>query len=98
MHGLGGHWEKTWTANDGNQWLRKSLPLELRNAGFSARVMSYGYDASLRLGGGLADIHDQAGILLTRLYDERDSNEMRKRPLLFICHSLGGLVMKKASG
>ncbi|KAI9888001.1 MAG: hypothetical protein M1823_000122 [Watsoniomyces obsoletus] len=96
VHGLEGHWKNTWTAEDGNFWIRDSLPQELQNAGFSARIMSFGYDASLRLGAGLTDIHDQAGILLNRLYDERDSDELQKRPLLFICHSLGGLVMKKA--
>lgn len=72
-------------------WLRDSLPAHVPNA----RIMAYGYDAAVRPSQTLMHLHDFAQDLLDRLVMAR-SGEGAKRPLLFVCHSLGGLVVKQA--
>lgn len=41
VHGLNGHREKTWTANNVN-WLHDFLPSDIPNA----RILTWGYDAN----------------------------------------------------
>jgi ankyrin repeat domain-containing protein 50 len=75
-------------------WLRDSLPGHVPNA----RIMAYGYDAAVRPSQTLMHLHDFAQDLLDRLIMARSGGDggSAKRPLLFICHSLGGLVVKQA--
>lgn len=97
VHGLGGHFEETWTASDSKQlWLRDFLPSQLNDAGITARVMSYGYDSSTAFSKSVTDIDDQAKILIDALSSERASQVEKERPLIFIAHSLGGIIVKKA--
>jgi hypothetical protein len=91
VHGLNGDAFKSWTDQDGHMWLRDSLPAHVPNA----RIMAYGYDAAVRPSQTLMHLHDFAQDLLDRLVMAR-SGEGAKRPLLFVCHSLGGLVVKQA--
>lgn len=42
LHGLNGHREKTWTAENGVHWLRDLLPEDLPQA----RILCWGYDAN----------------------------------------------------
>lgn len=44
VHGLDGHREKSWTADNGVLWLQELLPKEISNA----RVLTYGYDSRTR--------------------------------------------------
>ncbi|CCA76321.1 related to tetratricopeptide repeat domain protein-Neosartorya fischeri [Serendipita indica DSM 11827] len=44
IHGLDGHREKTWTADNGVLWLRDLLSVDIPNA----RILVYGYDADTR--------------------------------------------------
>jgi hypothetical protein len=57
--------------------------------------MSYGYNSSTAFSKSITDITDEAAMLLDRLDGERQSAEERARPILFIAHSLGGIVVKK---
>ncbi|KAF8252486.1 hypothetical protein K440DRAFT_536358, partial [Wilcoxina mikolae CBS 423.85] len=91
VHGLGGHWSETWTEN-GKLWLRDFLPSQLQ----SARIMSFGYNSDTALSMAVTDIDDVAAMLLERLDLKRLSPEEKKRPIVFIPHSLGGVVVKKA--
>lgn len=44
MHGLTGHFEKTWTApNSTNCWLKELLPDKVPDA----RILTFGYDAQV---------------------------------------------------
>ena len=57
--------------------------------------MSFGYNSSTAFSKSTADIDDTAADLLNRLNDERISEAEQERPIIFIAHSLGGIVVKK---
>lgn len=91
LHGLNGHYSNTWTATspvDGSQvnWLKDLLPGVLPNA----RVMSFGYNSIVQFSKGTAGISEFAEQLLEALMAWRTSPEEKKRPIIFICHSLRG--------
>lgn len=95
LHGLNGHYYHTWTlpatrSSPACNWLERSLPREVPKA----RVMSYSYDSAV-FAKSQASIGDFADLLLEGLMAERSSLAEKERPLLFICHSLGGIVFKK---
>ncbi|KND88024.1 Protein SERAC1, partial [Tolypocladium ophioglossoides CBS 100239] len=96
VHGLGGHWQKTWTAENGKLWLRDFLPARLRDINIKAAIWSYGYNADTALSAAVTDLTDEAEMLLDRIKGERDSTEEKARPIVFIAHSLGGILIKKA--
>lgn len=102
MHGLNpfgtqSHAEKTWTAEDKQHniktvWLKDKdfLPRDIPYA----RVLLYSYNANVILHPSTIGVTEQAVNLLERLRQERV--DAPNRPLIFICHSLGGIVVKKA--
>lgn len=58
--------------------------------------MSYGYNSAVQFSKSAADIGVFAEQLLFSLMAKRRSHSERERPVIFICHSLGGLVFKQA--
>jgi pimeloyl-ACP methyl ester carboxylesterase len=90
VHGLGGGWDTTWTAENGKFWLRDFLLLDLPRA----CIMSYGYNAHTAFSKAVTDISDVAISLLDRLDHQRQPHKL-KRPVIFISHSLGGIIVKK---
>ncbi|TGJ72003.1 hypothetical protein EYR41_003922 [Orbilia oligospora] len=86
MHGLNGDIYRTWTKS-GNYWLQDQLPKSLPGA----RIFSYGYPSNLMFSKSVAEIDDFARHLLISLKEIVDE----KRDILFICHSLGGIVFKQ---
>ncbi|KAH8747004.1 ankyrin repeat protein [Hyaloscypha finlandica] len=95
IHGLNGHYMKTWqsttSSGDGVLWLRDILPHQIPQA----RIMSYGYDSSVVFSKSTEDISTFADGLLEDLVSRRQG-QVEQRPIIFICHSLGGIVAKKA--
>ncbi|KAE9372043.1 hypothetical protein N431DRAFT_482911 [Stipitochalara longipes BDJ] len=92
IHGLNGNQLNTWTEPKSQKlWLRDFLPKDVK-----ARVMVFGYDATAAFGNGVAGIKEHARGLLGGLVERRGRNLEAKRPLIFIGHSLGGLVIKQA--
>jgi triacylglycerol esterase/lipase EstA (alpha/beta hydrolase family) len=91
VHGIMGDAYTTWTHSNGHFWLRDSLPEEVPGA----RIFSYGYPANVFLSLEKGRIHDHAITLLEDLRDMRKIPEDARRPIVFICHSMGGLVVKK---
>lgn len=81
----------TWTDKDEHLWLRDSLPSHIPRA----RIMTFGYDSSVLLGKSRMTINDFAIDLTIRLELVRQKPQERNRPLIFICHSLGGVVFKE---
>ncbi len=95
VHGLTGDRESTWTANGQSApWPKTLLPPKLSRA----RILTYGYDAYIVRRGVAASTNrliDHATNLLQDLTTDR-SSDASSRPLIFVAHSLGGLVCKKA--
>ena len=69
VHGLDGHLEKSWTADNGVLWLRDLLPERIPHA----RILTYGYDAYTRGRDRLPNesLHDLAKDLVSSLATER---------------------------
>ncbi|KAL8992519.1 MAG: hypothetical protein Q9169_007042 [Polycauliona sp. 2 TL-2023] len=102
VHGLGGTSQKTWSRNRDTQffWPQRWLPLE---PGFEpTRILSFGYNAHFASSGreNVLDIADFAKDLLFGmkygLNESSEELEVGKRPVIFVAHSMGGLVVKKA--
>lgn len=101
VHGLGGTSQQTWSRDKNPDlfWPHKWLPTEPEIQ--TARVLSFGYDAKFSARGSLslASISDFAKDLLYAMKFGKDdaTNELDigKRPVVFVVHSMGGLVDKK---
>ncbi|KAF8241213.1 hypothetical protein K440DRAFT_592033, partial [Wilcoxina mikolae CBS 423.85] len=74
-------------------WLRDFLRLDFPEF----RVLTWGYDSNLKDSTTTNSIMNFSRQLLTAVYGARDEHEMENcRPIIFIGHSLGGLVIKQA--
>ncbi|KAJ5173674.1 uncharacterized protein N7500_001605 [Penicillium coprophilum] len=103
IHGLTGDRRTTWTAprttwaasKQPAPWPREFLPADLVTR---ARILTYGYDAYvLRKSVSSSNwLRDHATNLLNNLTTDRASCNASSRPLIFVAHSLGGLVCKTA--
>lgn len=83
---------ETWTHKQSRvMWLRDLLPQHLPNI----RIMTYGYNAKFRNFTGHQDLRSIAAKLLTELVDLRKTENELCRPIVFVCHSLGGIIAKK---
>jgi pimeloyl-ACP methyl ester carboxylesterase len=94
IHGLTGDRQRTWThPEDRSPWPKTLLPQLIPNA----RILTYGYDAYvIRQHGPVSSnrVRDHANHLLSHLATHR--LDASARPIIFIAHSLGGLVCKDA--
>jgi len=99
VHGLNGDPERTWTSQKTHAfWPRDLLPKELDGR---ARILVYGYDADVVAWGGSGGvgkdmIHNHAERLVATLVANRRRQHAEERPIVFVAHSLGGLVVKRA--
>ncbi|KAI0139839.1 WD40 repeat-like protein [Xylariaceae sp. FL1272] len=98
VHGLQGGSRKTWSFNPSDPssyWPREWLPLEPRFR--HARIHSFGYDSDWkRPAASTLTIHDFAIALLADLRHAPAFKRNGNTPIIFIAHSMGGLVIKKA--
>ena len=78
VHGLDGHLEKSWTADNGILWLRDLLPEKVPHA----RILTYGYDAYTRGRDRLAkeSLYDLAKDLVSSLATERRISKVSRDP------------------
>ncbi|KAG4261421.1 hypothetical protein FPRO04_10571 [Fusarium proliferatum] len=89
--GLGGHALGSFKEKNGRfVWLRDALPSDIPNA----RILTYGYDTKLSKSSAFQNLTDLGRALQIDLEDIYDPNQPRS--ILFIGHSLGGLVVKEA--
>lgn len=99
VHGLNGDPEKTWTAKNGVFWPADLLPESLRNV--RANILVYGYNAdvySKKHGVNPSDnfIYMHAQTLVTTLTHYRKDEMSSRNPIIWVCHSLGGILVKRA--
>ncbi|KAK3295429.1 uncharacterized protein B0H64DRAFT_395244 [Chaetomium fimeti] len=96
VHGLDGDATKSWTWQDqGSEvfWPAKLLPEERPRT----RVLSFAYNADMFHNNTDATIRDSARSLLALLnVQRRKIADPRSRPIVFVGHCLGGLVIKQA--
>ncbi|KAK0750309.1 Alpha/Beta hydrolase protein [Schizothecium vesticola] len=99
VHGLGGGVRRTWTARQNKVcWLEDAefLPKYIKNA----RILAWGYNASYSSLTGENPsqnrIHDHAHTLVANLAADRRLNGTSTKPIIFLCHSLGGIIVKRA--
>ena len=92
LHGLNGSPYRTFSdSTTGFFWpehISRYLP--------TARIMLFGYIADLSTGS--SDIQgatQHADSLLLHLKNNRVGSEQQRRPLVFVGHSLGGIIIKK---
>ncbi len=109
MHGITGDAFDTWTAPNGVLWLRDFLLQDLPGA----RVL-YGYDAPVFFTKAAGDLDFFARTLLLEGIKQKRQGEVsharnsplpllsspqyQARPIIFVCHSMGGLVLKRVCG
>ena len=101
VHGLDGHRERTWTFESGSHnvlWLRDLLPAEIPNA----RIWTWGYDSRTHSRSHqdhltIKTLYDHGRQLVIDLDIERRASNSHQRPIIFVAHSLGGIVVKSMS-
>ena len=102
VHGLNptgeeSHAKKTWThsgdaSHPATFWPQTLLPASIP----SARILLFAYNSSILANASNAPVHGHANTLLNRLYNKRRGENEKHRPIIFIAHSLGGLLVKQA--
>ncbi|KAF7116950.1 hypothetical protein CNMCM5793_005580 [Aspergillus hiratsukae] len=96
VHGLNEHPTTAWTAPEtGTLWLKDLIPKHIPQA----RVLSFGYESSASLFDGLGfvdRVQSLATTLVAQLESDRSLADCGKRPIIFVCHGLGGVIVKKA--
>ncbi|KAJ6018950.1 hypothetical protein N7522_001017 [Penicillium canescens] len=98
VHGLNGSPHDSWTSKTtGCFWPVDLLPDIL--AAQHPRILTYGYNANVTAftdGVSRDSIVSHAETLASSLAANRSLKECSDRPIIFVCHSLGGLVVKRA--
>jgi protein SERAC1 len=100
VHGLDGHYRNTWTMEDTTKryrrvnWLETVLP---KQELIHARILAFSYNSSVQFSKSTSDVFVFADQLLEHLMGKREHEGEQCRPIVFICHSLGGIVVKQVS-
>ncbi|KAH8882541.1 hypothetical protein GQ53DRAFT_733723 [Thozetella sp. PMI_491] len=96
VHGLTGNRESTWTDNESNIfWPVAFLSKDISQA----RILSFGYDADFAhflAATSTNRIGEHANNLANELAQIRETTDSAERAILFVAHSLGGLVVEDA--
>ncbi|KAK7997595.1 hypothetical protein PG989_005635 [Apiospora arundinis] len=96
IHGLNGNAFTTWTHANGTFWLQDLLPECLPGS----RIFTYGYPSQVAFNSSYATVRDYARRLLSSVQSmqaqSKEVGHRALRPVIFICHSLGGIVCKQA--
>jgi pimeloyl-ACP methyl ester carboxylesterase len=97
VHGLTGSYRSTWTEKSSNIFWPKDLLA--KDDLPPTRIWSYGYDAHIAHFWAMTSqngIYDHASNLVNELSQERERTDTMGRPIIFVAHSLGGLVVEDA--
>ncbi|KAI3325776.1 hypothetical protein HD806DRAFT_491196 [Xylariaceae sp. AK1471] len=92
--GLGGHAFGSWRSpNNDEMWLRDYLPTDIPNH----RIIVYGYNTKLQGNESKQSIEDLGARFMESLAAFRIDTKTTQRPIIFIGHSLGGLLVKEVA-
>ena len=98
VHGLHGNPQDTWSSTSSPAiWPATHLGPILQEE--KARILVYGYDAQVAslIDGVSGDkIHNHAEQLVAELAANRRASKATEHPIIFVAHSFGGLVVKRA--
>ncbi|KAI1147078.1 hypothetical protein F4825DRAFT_465998 [Nemania diffusa] len=88
--GMDGHAYGSWMSKevDNVMWLRDFLARDLP----ACRTMIYGYHSKL-LASNMSQLKEYGRQFLAEIEKVRDTKELQRRPLIFICHSYGGIIL-----
>ena len=102
VHGLNpkgqeNHARQTWThkgdvSHSATFWPQNLLPQSVP----TARILLFAYNSSILTNASNAPVHGHANTLLNRLHNKRREDSKKHIPIIFIAHSLGGLLVKQA--
>ncbi|KAI1119812.1 hypothetical protein F5Y10DRAFT_150672 [Nemania abortiva] len=93
VSGLGGHGFGSWKDPTSDMmWLRDNLPKDIPHQ----RVIIYGHDTHLQGSDSKQSIEELGVGLMESITRYRNDTETSQRPIIFIGHSLGGLIIKEA--
>ncbi|KAM7184408.1 hypothetical protein V8F20_012231 [Naviculisporaceae sp. PSN 640] len=98
VHGLNGHRERTWSTTASRvNWLSSILPKEIPEV----RILTYGYNSRTHATHGsekliAESLYEHGKTLLEQLHEFRRNTKTERRPIIFLTHSLGGIVVKSA--
>ncbi|OKL61914.1 hypothetical protein UA08_02610 [Talaromyces atroroseus] len=102
VHGLNGDAFETWTSssNDSERVCWLNHPDLLPHFVGNARVLTWGYNANITSLFGKSTSSDRilqhAQTLVEDLLADRELEDATDRPIVFVCHSLGGIIVKRA--
>jgi len=96
VHGLHDDHISAWLdTSSGVVWLRDLLPQYIP----SARILTYGFSPDVDSSHAVRSserILQHAQTLVAELEADRSEHNASRRPLIFICHGLGGIILKRA--
>ncbi|KAK1252361.1 hypothetical protein MKX08_003548 [Trichoderma sp. CBMAI-0020] len=99
VSGLGGHAYGSFKDKNGNyMWLQDALPFDITdddNHHPTARIMIYGHNSAVPRSNSVQDINDLSSALHSSLLSLIQAPQ--PKPIILMGHSLGGLIIKKAS-
>ncbi|KAJ3579478.1 hypothetical protein NPX13_g1087 [Xylaria arbuscula] len=96
VHGLHEPGKRAWIDRDsGVLWMKDLFPYKK----YKARILSYEYDTDRLVapgGPGMNGVFDEAVSLVNHLIASRELDQAEQRPMIFVCHEFGGLLVKRA--
>ena len=97
VHGLTGKGEATWSQKGADPWPKALLPASLKKAQINANIYAFAYDADIVNFGSTAGqnrITEHARNVIGQINKKQVLDSLGNVPIIFVAHSLGGLVVK----
>ncbi|KAF3280562.1 hypothetical protein TWF970_002776 [Orbilia oligospora] len=91
IHGINGSAYESWRHMNGTLWLQDLLPEDLPGC----RVFTYGYSSATAFGSSAEGLDNTAFAILLELNFQRPSIKEQSRPVIFLGHSIGGILVKQ---